>query len=288
MISKIFFLLFLIPYLGLIPWKKYFSKFEFSRGNQLLWSVYKIEEEVFYGRVPSIPKNYKYKFYSSLLESFLLYSRQYGMPLFNFLGEFKHQLGKDLQMERKLFKELRDGVVQFIFIGVISFGFWTCSHIFLELKISYSFNFFLAFFLQLTGMIIFLSCFYVFKRKLVETFYRVFQSYYLFWGLSSVGLPVVEVLGACQILELKPLNGGLMVLNRRMESLVSSWKDKGFPVKNSVEDVISELWDLYNVKFQVFRRNLKIVNFLTMALFYLSAFFILLMDFMGVFLIELK
>ena len=288
MIPKFFFVLFLIPYFLLIPWKKYFFLLEFQRGNQLLLSIFEIEEEVFSGRVPLIPKIFKYKFYSPLLESFLLYSRQFGMPLFNFLGEFKHQLGKDLQMERKLLKELRDGVVQFIFIGVISFGFWTWSHIFLGLKISYSLNFFLAFFLQLLGLIIFLCCYYVFRKKLLGTFNTVFQSYYLFWGLSSVGLPVVEVLGACQILELRPSNGEQRILHRRMESLVTSWKDKGFPVKKSVEDVISELWDLYNVKFQVFRRNLKIVNFLIMALFYLSAFFILLMDFMGVFLIELK
>lgn len=288
MITKIFLFLFLTPYFILIPWKKYFFKLDFYRGNQLLWSVFKIEEEVFYGRIPPIPKNLKYKFFSPLLESFLLYTRQFGMPLFNFLGEFKQQLGKDLQMERKLLKELRDGIIQFLFIGFITFGFWGWAHIFLGLKITYSLNFFLALFLKLMGLILFLGCYYFFKRRLLGSFNTVFQSYYLFWGLSSVGLPVVEVLGACHILELRPSVGEQIILHKRMESLVTSWKDKGFPIKSSVENVILELWDLYNLKFQVFRRNLKIVNFLIMALFYLSAFFILLMDFMGVFLIELK
>lgn len=288
MIHYIFYFLFLITYLFLIPWKKIIRNFDFFKGNQLLLSVYGIEEEVFCGKIPSIPKNLNYKFFSPLLDSFLVYSRQFGMPIFNFLGEFKHHLGKDIQMEGKLLKELRDGIFQCFFIGGISFGFWGWAHFFLELDLSYSSNFFFALFLETFGLIIFLVFFFIFKNKLLRPFDNFFRSYYLFWGLSSVGLPVVEVLGASQILEVTPSMEAQKTLHRRVQSIVTSWKEVGLPVKNAMEDVILELWNLYDVRFQVFRRNLKILNFLILALFYLSAFFVLLMDFIWLFLIELK
>src|SRR3990172_8287206 len=120
MTHYIFFLLFFISYLFLIPWKRCFMNLDLIRGNKLLLSVYGIEEEVFCGKIPAIPQTLNYKFFSPLLESFLIYSRQFGIPLFNFLGEFRHHLGKDLQMERKLLKELRDGLLQFFFVGIIS------------------------------------------------------------------------------------------------------------------------------------------------------------------------
>lgn len=288
MTQFIFILFFFITYLFLIPWKYYFLNLELNRGNRLLLSVYILEEEVYCGRIPTISKNLNYKFFSTLLESFLLYSRHFGIPIFNFLGEFRQHLGRDLEMEKKLFKEIRDGIIQFFFVGGISFGFWRFSHFFLDLKAAYTVRFFFALFLEFIGLIIYLIFFYIGKNKLLKSFNALFRSYYLFWGLSSVGLPVVEVLGESQILEQSPSEAGQRALQRRVESLVNSWKEVGLPVKSAMEDAILELWNLYNVRFQVFRRNLKIVNFLIMALFYLSAFFILLMDLMGLFLIEIK
>ncbi len=286
--SSFFLILFFFSYIFLFSGKKLSFKIEFSKGNDLLRSIYYLEEEVFCGKIPSLPKNVGYKFFSPLLETILIYSKHFGIPLFNFLKEFKHHLRKDLQHEKSVFKELRDGIFQCIFLALVSFCFWWWSHFFLDIPISYSKNFKIALFLEGMGIFSYLGFFHVFKKNLLQSFDPFFSSYYLFWGVSSIGLPVVEVLGISQIMEIRTSDKELGSLQKRMEGLVTSWKEKGFPVKDGVEEVIWQLWDLYETRFQVFRRNLKIVNFLITALFYLSAFFILLLDFIGIFLIELK
>lgn len=286
--STFFLILFFFSYFFLFSGKKLSLKIKLSKGNDLLKSIHHLEEEVFCGKIPSLPKNVGYKFFSPLLESILIYSKHFGIPLFNFLKEFKHHLRKDLQHEKSVFKELRDGIFQSIFLASVSFCFWWWSHYFLDIPTSYSKNFKIALFLEGMGIFAYLGFFHIFKRKLIQSFDPFFSSYYLFWGVSLIGLPVVEVLGISQIMDKRSSDKDLGFLQRRMEGLVTSWKEKGFPVKEGVEEVICQLWDLYETRFQVFRRNLKIVNFLIMALFYLPAFFILLLDFIGIFLIELK
>ncbi len=288
MVSTTFLILSLSTYLILIPWKSHLISLEADLGKKLLWSIYQMEEEVFCGQIPSSPRTSEYKFFSFLLNSFVFYSRDFGIPLMEFLKELKNHLRRDLQLEKKIGKEFRDGIFQFLFITFVSLLFWRWSYFLLEIKVKYSINFFFGVFLEVIGLGVFILNFWVLRERLLKQFRPIFSAYYIFWGLSSVGLPIVEVLGKSRILEVKPKNKGLKALQKRMENLVTSWKDKGFPVKEEVEGIIWELWEQYEEDFRGFRITLKIVNFLIMALFYLSAFFILLLDFVGIFLIELK
>ena len=169
--------------------KSYSSEFSLKGGQKLLRLLSELEAQLAVkGALGSIELP-QYKFYTALAGRVLEYGRRYGTPLRSVLLELREALGKDLQFESKIKKELWGGFAQFALIALVTWIFVFLSASLLELKLSFKISLVMIA-LQGGGFVFYYLLFRFLRLRLFSIFAPLFSSYYTLLILSEAGLSV--------------------------------------------------------------------------------------------------
>ncbi|MBC7714897.1 MAG: hypothetical protein H7177_16235 [Rhizobacter sp.] len=249
-------------------------KRELVQGEKLLVMFPDIEAKLALGVKTTSMELPRYKFYTTLLFDLLQVHRKLGISLKQILPELRQNLIKDLQFESKMLSNVMGGNLQFFVITMTTWGFIFLSSALAELPLNFGFLF-LILVIQSAAIFVFNFILSQMKKRIFTKFNHSIESLYLFVSLVEIGLPVSQVLSESKVLE-----GDLMKhkkfsqLAGRLEALIGRWKDNGISPKIETGEVIKEIWHIKEVAFLEFLKQVEVLKFIVLALFFLPAYFI--------------
>ena len=266
--------------------KTYSSEFSLKSGQKLLRILSELEAQLAIKGTVSLIELPQYKFYTTLAGRVMEYGRRYGTPLRSVLLELREALGKDLQFEAKIKKELWGGFAQFALIAIVTWTFVFLSASLLELHLDFKINL-LMMVLQGGGFLSYYFIFRILRSRLFSIFSPLFSSYYTLLVLSEAGLSVRSSLQESGIVSLlSHKDKRFDFLFARSRELLERWQNKGTPLKSELKELISSAWALEEESFARFLKLLAGLKFLILCLSFLSAYFVYLFSLFRVFLIE--
>lgn len=293
----VFFFSFLLPFLPERFWSfliEYLDSFFSLRisvmsknsGEKLLRRLSELEAQLLAKGQIGPTDLLQYKFYTALTSRVLEYGRRYGTPLRSILLELREALGRDLQFERKILKELWGGFAQFVLIALVTWVFVFLSSSLLNLSLSPSVMGTMLF-LQLIGFVSYYLIFEILQKRLFSIFAQLFSSYYTLLILTEASLSVrvsLQESGILSAFSIKDKRFDFLFIRSR--ELLERWQTKGTPLKTELKEHIASLWGLEEETFLRFIKLLAGLKFLILCLFFLSAYFVYLFSLFRVFLIE--
>lgn len=293
----VFFFSFLLPFLPERFWSfliEYLDSFFSLRisvmsknsGEKLLRRLSELEAQLLAKGQIGPTDLLQYKFYTALTSRVLEYGRRYGTPLRSILLELREALGRDLQFERKILKELWGGFAQFVLIALVTWVFVFLSSSLLNLSLSPSVMI-TMFLLQLIGFVSYYLIFEILQKRLFSIFAQLFSSYYTLLILTEASLSVrvsLQESGILTVFSIKDKRFDFLFIRSR--ELLERWQTKGTPLKAELKEHIVSLWGLEEETFLRFIKLLAGLKFLILCLFFLSAYFVYLFSLFRVFLIE--
>ncbi len=299
--------LILIPFCALLStflwwlpdafWKKYFDFFyklktkylEFhslTEAHELLRTLSRLDGQMMTrGSLGSFELP-KYKFYTDLAQRVLDYARRFGSPLGHTIKEMKDALIKDIAYEKKLKKEFSSGLVQFLLVAAITWGFCFFSIYLLKLKIIFG-VFLLMMGLQIAGTLLFIFWFYRLRLKYLARFPAIYSAFHSLLILSEAGLSVRVCLQESAIMELiHQKDRRFHFLFTYAHELIERWQQKGVPIKNELKGLLEQTKELEEEAWGNFLRFLAAAKFVVLCLGFLSAYFVYIFSLFNLFLIE--
>lgn len=268
-------------------WNRVKSRFLTYRFRQLVGQLLDIEEMTFLGLKTGAPELSQYKFYTNLVHCVWSLAQTYGVPIRKILQEIRLGLIEDGKFERRIYKEFVGGIVQFLLLTGITWGFIHITQTLVSFKCS---AFVLAIIsgLQIMGLLIYWQVFRKYKSLVFAPYSGYFHALYSFKSLSSVGVSMKIVLEKSNISKIlaQSKKSKFQGVNQRFEKMLARLQKKGMAVKGELEEISGELWYLLDQEFCSFSKRILVVKFMIITLFYLSSYFLFLFSLFELFLIE--
>ena len=261
-----------LSYLRQLKYKNPFQK-EHTNGQALLSFIPNLEAKLAMGIKTTNESIPRYKFYTSLLTDLVGIHQKRGISLKTILPELRLNLTKDLQFESKLKSNIMGGNFQFLVIMITTWSFIFFSSKMADLPLNII-HLLLIFTIQIVGILAFNLSLKKLKFYTFNKFSKAIERLYLFVSLIEIGIPVSQTLSESQVLE-----GDLMKQKlfspcaSRLMTLVNRWKENGISPKIEAAEIIRELWHLKEVNFERFLKHLEALKFITLAFFFLPAYF---------------
>jgi hypothetical protein len=256
-----------------------------QKGDAFFLELFNIEKKLYSGELPGIYKLPAYKFFAPLIANLMEYSRVFGLSPNLFIPQLRKYLGRDLKFERRMNKLFFGGLAQMLIVFFLSWSFGY----YMSEALSFPVNFSLQpLFLQLTGGIFYILIFTLLRRYLLSPFNHFFISYYRLWALMKVGHSMGEILQKSEIYSLSSNRAVLKEFQSKIRDPLKAWEEKGVDIILIVELLLEQLWDIYTEELVKFRGIFIMATLAILAIFFLSAYFLIIWDVLGPFLIELK
>lgn len=264
----------------------YFDKIFFLKrrqGEKILQTILQLEMHRGYGLADKGIQFYDYKYFSPLLERLVILTKQHGLPLYRYLPEIKKGLLTDVQIEKKILKEMQDGLFQFLMMSLMTWIFIFFAQAMIQ-KSPPMAILGIIFVGQLIGPIVFYLTGQYLKRKSFFCYQLLFGEVYVFRSLFEVGLPLSVVLKESQVMR------GVFSQNKKFRSdyehfqfLIDEIKKQGHLPEAELAQMLQRLWDKYEEALTVFRTRLAFIKFLHLALIYLPLYFLYLVSLFKIF-----
>lgn len=254
--------------------RKFKFLFPKNDGEKMLEFIPKLEVNLACGMKVTGGDIPQYKSYTSLILLLTKLHQGMGVKLKGPLLSLKKNLILDLNFEKKL-GQINLGVkFQFLAVTMVTWGFILFSSYLIELEISIKTAFFIGI-MQILG-IIFFGFFkrWIYKKKFLK-FDLLIERFYLFHAEIEAGMSVSEVLLDSKIQD-KALFGHreFNEIENRLHAAVERWKKNGISPKSEAFELIESLWEKKEFKFTEYLKNLEALKFVSLALFFLPAYFL--------------
>lgn len=218
-----------------------------------------------------------YKFFNNILAQFIGISRKYGIfPKKNILS-LRRAVLRDFEFEKKLLKEIHNGIFQMIFMAALIWG------LILVFKIYYPQGFTFSTFSVIATLHCLGLLWVIFptlwrKKRRFSIYFPLFESLYQFQGLYLSGVPYQKTIEQSQVNQVlnNKRSGPLGLIPLRMEKMMKMWREKGMGIEEHIQEAIEELWSNLEGDYQAFQREFLIIRFIGLVIFYLLSYFIFL------------
>lgn len=234
-----------------------------------------------------LTKNFpEYKIYTQLVEDIIRYSNTYGASRKKVLESIRDGVVKDIRFELKLGEEKKGAIAQFIIIIIVIWFFIY----FIEYTVQkYSNPLVYCSIALLHFLGIYIFAFSVKKQRLksFKKFTNFFYTLYSLRSLSEAGLSWQESLGLARYNEITISNDKeLNHIKVNLVDMVDSWRQTGRPIKAELDELVKEVWFVYDEKINKFLKKTVALKFIILTIFFLFSYFIYLFSFFRFFLIE--
>lgn len=220
----------------------------------------------------------KYKFYTDLIYSILEFSTKYGSPLRNTSKNIRLGLTKDYQFERKILKEFLGGLTQFALITIIIWLFASAVQTVMKVEISISTKIIMST-LQLIGVLLFIFTGKVVRKKEFRGFANYFSSIYILRSLVEVGVPIKTAIELSKVGSTTIIRPSYFThIKTRISRMIERVQKSGTPILSEIEETTNELWYLHDDSFEKYIKKISVLKFGVLALFYLSSYFVFVME----------
>ncbi|TNF28795.1 MAG: hypothetical protein EP319_08245 [Deltaproteobacteria bacterium] len=284
-------LILLIVILVFIPadWLLKLSSRIYMRRNSQVSSVYQAEKLLFDLKMGKIQDQtpVQFKFYGELIQNLINLYKRNGELNLSSLDQLQTNLNSDYKFEKKRREINLSSKLQFLLTALFIWVFVLAVRYMVgeELPI---WSYFIIGLLQVTG-----SLFFVFGNLLITK--RVFgnsddylKSFVWFRNLYLSNLDMGQVIRESRILEIEAqkLPNEFSDLYTRVKMLIYEWKMSGENIHRELELYDSRMGYLREEQFEKLLKNVKLVQFLTLCLFFLPSYFVLILSLFSSFLIE--
>jgi hypothetical protein len=220
----------------------------------------------------------EYKFYTNIINKLISNSRQYGCSLKNGTKTIRYAISKDLQFEKKIITEHAGGIAQFFIISAVSWSFFLAVKEIMSISILNS-SLLLIISLQLGGVLL-----YIYLAKKIKT--AIFQdnstylhSMYILKSLIGTGIPLKQVIELSRVSQfISTPKDRFKYINLRIVSMLERVQKTGTPVSEEISEIIEEIWFIHNMSFENFLKKTVILKFFIIAAFYLTSYFLFLIE----------
>ncbi len=215
-----------------------------------------------------------YKFYTGLVNEILFYKRELGgYQKKNFQVVKKALLG-DIRFEKKVEKEMRGSLFQYICLGIITWVFIGGSHQILGEKISMRLEvllFILCF--QLTGVLFYQVICEKLKKKDFYFFNLYYAPLFRFFSLIYLNLPVGMILekSGFEVFYRKEPSDWRAVLED-LRGLIDRWKSQGGEVRSELNDIVEEVYFLRDLSFEKYKEKIQFLRLIFLGVFFLGPY----------------
>ncbi len=255
-------------------------------GELLLFKLTMLSSDLNVGKVGSSIELHSYKFYTNLLEELLTYKRQFGISLSKILIPIRNGIKKDFQFEKKIQNELLGGIVQFLFVSMITWLFSFMVYKMVNLGSSFTTKMIILV-LQIIGLTLYCVIYRIQKNKQFRIFEIYFKVLFSLLSLMDVGLPSSKVLNNSNFHLIDEFQDKhFFIVNKKLKGLVDVYKNNGHQIKGDLEGLLEEIYFLQDERFEQFLKFLTLLKFSILSLFFLSAYFIYLFTLFSLFLME--
>jgi hypothetical protein len=224
------------------------------------------------GRVVTLPK---YKFYTEVAEMLLDGARRWGGVSTKTISSLRQGVGEDLRFERKVSLEVQGGMVQFVALTIITWGFIYFTLVMTQIALP-PLTLAVIVALQAGGVMVFTLLYHWRKRVNFSPFALHQLGLYRLTILAVSGVSVGEALAHSHLDQLIHTNGSRQIsldsLNGQLERMINGWRTSGRPILDQLALLIDELWFLLQMQGEHFVKEMQLIKFFTLALFYLSAY----------------
>ncbi|MCK5073919.1 MAG: hypothetical protein KAQ98_10870 [Bacteriovoracaceae bacterium] len=263
-----------------------FLRLGFGNAKALTLELCKLEGTLSKGHIGSECKLSEYKFYTGLVLQMIEYGRRWGISVRKVLRGIREGLTKDYRFERKLFSELRGGIVQFIVVSAVNWIFALMVMELVNIPIGFSVASIMIF-LQVSGIFLFVLIYIIRKKKSFSIYEKYLSTLIVMRALVEVGLGIDKTLQQTSVDEILGSSDlAFETVRHRLEHAIDSWKRRGTNVKTELDDLIAESWFLMEQRFESFLKSLNVLKFLILAVFYMGSYFVYLFHLTSLFLVE--
>jgi hypothetical protein len=228
-----------------------------------------------------------YKGYEDLLNFLLLTVRGHGGSVRAILDPLKKSLLQDLKWEKKLLAEYKDGIFQFVLTGIITWAFSLFASYLLEISLSFT-SITMILIIQSLGIAFFHHFILLYERKYFDPLFLFSKKLIQFEALLKTKLSVQEILEESEIcrIEISDLKADLRSMAYAIARIVKRWKNYGDCVSVEVLEIIEDLSFRFEQNFGKFLDTVKFLKFITLCLFFLTPYFLMIGTVLSSFLIE--
>lgn len=215
-----------------------------------------------------------YKFYTGLVNEILFYKRELGGYQKKNFQEVKKALLGDIRFEKKVEKEMRGSLFQYICLGIITWVFIGGSHQILGEKISMRLEvllFILCF--QLTGVLFYQVVCEKLKKKDFYFFNLYYAPLFRFFSLIYLNLPVGMILekSGFEVFYRKEPSDWRAVLDD-LRGLIDKWKSQGGEVRSELNDIVEEVYFLRDLSFEKYKEKIQFLRLIFLGVFFLGPY----------------
>jgi hypothetical protein len=216
----------------------------------------------------------QYKFFTLFTMELRQLQLSHGVSSRELLKALRSWLTLDLQFEQKIQNQLKNSLAQFLILSIFTWVFYLNAVSALECELSW--EGFCT--LQILGFICFIFTFQFKKIRHFEGIDEVSKRLLLFQSLKKVGLSIGEVLGrskADQSFEITDKN--TRELGQQLVAYSQSWVKTGRSIEGELNELSEELIYLKEQKRVHFEKQLAVMRFIHLVVFYLIGYLLVVM-----------
>jgi len=262
----------------------------FHKGKSIqVHPVYQYESLIFdlkSGEIGEFP-NRPFKYYGDILQKVVEIFKKTGELNLASLDHLQKGLSSDFKFELKLKELKRTSVSQFILTSLFIWVFVWGTQYTLKSELP-TWCFLSIITLQLLGFVFYFMLTRVVLNRVFGTSEQLIESIIYFRNLYRTSMDINEILSESRILiqreEKLPFHFNL--LHNRVKKLVNDWKHTGENVNTELDLYESRMNYLREEQFEKLLKSTKVLQFLTLCLFFLPSYFVLILSLFSSFLIE--
>lgn len=221
----------------------------------------------------------QYKFFTELVDELLVNYRQTGANIFNYIGELRKNLLKDIKYEKKLAGARNSSLAEMGMIFGMSGMFSLFATSYAEINIPTS-SLFLAFGWQLTGAFLFLYSMKVLRQKHFKPFHKYLRAASFLDIFIKTAHPVNVIAKKIELSSLDK-DKSLLHLKERMELILEQIKSHGIYDQSQGEELGAECWYCYEEKLERFFQEIKRLKLSVITLFFLGSYLFIFFSLVG-------
>ncbi len=223
----------------------------------------------------------RYKFYTGIIDQMIVNAREYGCSIKQGVKTVRHAVAKDHQFERKIIKEHTGGFAQFLIITIISWSFFMSVKNIMSISISMS-SLITIITLQTGGLFLYIYLSKLIKLSTFKGDAEYLNSIYILKSLIGTGLPIQSVINLSKVIDTINMTGEKFKhINTRITIMLERVQKTGTPIAEELGEIVEEVWFIHNLSFENFIKKTVILKFLIVAGFYLTSYFLFLIELFG-------
>lgn len=251
--------------------------------------VYQLEKCLFElksGKICEVPSP-GYKFYGEVLQNLMSLYKLTGELNLSSIDELSRALNNDFKFEQKLREVKRSSVIQFLMTSLFIWLFVGGIRLILDLELP-GWCYLIITLLHSFGFLAFTMSLKVCVNRVFGQSEELYKSLVSFQSLYTSNLDINRVIDESRILSLDGFKLPLEIhsLYVRVKELVYDWKTTGMSIQNELNLYEKRFNFLQEEQFESLTKLLKVIQFLTLCLFFLPSYFVLILSLFNAFLIE--